>query len=171
MKYIIISTIIAIFASALFIYLLNTISPFNDAVIENYIDKFSIDNGSEFNQFIDESIKAGVILDYLDLKNVMILHVILFISLTSTLATIHMVIDKIFFKKFFESPDWTSSVRRSAIIPAVLFLINFFRVLGAFGLFYIFIILLIVIILVLIEISFSNRMSSKKHLEDLGVKQ
>lgn len=157
MKKVVISTVVFVFSLILLLYLYQSISPWNTDLINDYIEKFSIDTGREFEEFIDDSIKAGIIFDYLDIKNVLILHIFTFLTITSFISTIHMFVDKLFFKKFFEEPDVSVAIRRSIWVSIILFMFNFIRVFGVLSIFYIVIVLIVIIIIILVELSFAKK--------------
>lgn len=157
MKRVLVGIIIGLFSLGIFLYLVKNLSPWNEVVLREYIEKFSIESGTEFNQFIDDSINAGIIFDYLNLKNVMILISFGFVSVVAFLASIHMLIDKLFFKKFYEDPNASTAIRRAVWMPLVFTIISLVRLVTAFNIFYLIILGLIILLIVLIEVAFFGK--------------
>jgi hypothetical protein len=154
LKKALISLIITIFSSLLFLYLINELSVWDQAYIDNYIDQYSIDTNTEFNDFLEEARNQGVILDFLNKRNIIIIHVVGIVAATALLSTIYLIINKLFFKKYFESPDHVEAIRRSLWIPITIAFLNFLRLLGSFNMIYFIIIIIFFLLIVLIEFTF-----------------
>ncbi len=166
MKKVLISLTIGVFSIVLFLYLVDTLSPWNEVILREYIEKFSIDSGTEFNEFIDDSINAGIIFDYLNLKNVFILFGFGFTAAVSFLASLHMFVDKLFFKKFYEDPNTTTAIRRSIWVPLLFSIITVVRLVTAFNLFYLVILGSIVLLIILIEVAFFGKKGGAKKKDE-----
>jgi len=158
MKRIIPIIIIAIFAIGLFFYFINNLSPWNGEIIDRYIGTYNISTGSEFQEFINDSIKAGIIFDYLDIKNVFLIIICGLISASASLTAIHLIIDKLFFKKFYEEPNLSVAFRRSLYIPCVFIIFNILRLVNGFNVINFVIISILIIIMIIIE---TGHMKSK----------
>ena len=167
MKKIFIALIISIFISILFLYLANSLSPWNREVLNSYIDKYSITSGFEFNEFVSNSISSGIIFDYLDLKNILIIALFITVAFTSILSTIHLIIDKLFFKKFYEQPNHTLAIRRSFWIPFGLILYNLLRLFGGINILGVLIVVSFIIVVIVIEVNdYKGRRRESKKLGD-----
>lgn len=151
--------IIGAFFLAITIYLVNNVSPWNQDLLFTYLDKFEITRGEEFSRFVEESIKAGIILDFLDFKNIIILSVCGFLAFISLFASVHMFVDKLFYKKFYEEPDHIAALRRGSWVPIVFVILGFLRLVGGLSGLNLIFFLFCLGLIIYIEISFSKNQS------------
>lgn len=149
--------IIAFVSGVLFFYFINNLTVWNQSKIEEYIERFDIKTNEDFRDFIQESEEAGIIFDYLNLRNVIIVHLIGLIAAISSLALVHMIVDKLFFKKFFEEPNVYTAVRRASWIPILIFIFNIIRIVGGLNVYYLVFVLIIGIIFAFIEFGYSTK--------------
>jgi hypothetical protein len=110
-----------------FVYLVQNLSPWQQEAVDQYIEEFNISTGAEFEEFIKDSISAGIIFDYLDIKNVLVLIDFASISFISLFTAFHIFIDKLFFKKPYEEPSLNTALRRSIWIPMLVLIFNLIR--------------------------------------------
>lgn len=106
----------SIFFLILFVYLTNSISPWNQTAVSEAIDVYDINSGENFTVFIDEVLELGLIWELISIKNLVIWISVLGGAFVSMFISIHMIIDKLFFRKFFEEPDFWMAFRRGFLI-------------------------------------------------------
>jgi hypothetical protein len=156
MRKVLASIIIGLFLGVLFAYLVGNLSPWNETAVFSYLEKYDISKGVEFEQFIDESIRAGLIFDFLNIGNIVILALIGSSAFISFFCTVHMVIDKLFFKKFWQEPDHGIAIRRGSWIPIIFIIFSGIRLFGGFTSINLAFIAFAVIVILYVEISFTR---------------
>lgn len=87
----------------------------------------------------------------LDVKNLVIVSVIFIVSVTSIFCFFHQIIDKLFFRKFYEKPRLGRSIRRGFFLGALLVGLFWLRI---FGFWEFHIVLLLFILIMLLEAFF-----------------
>lgn len=151
-------SVIAIVAGILFFllfsYAFNYLSPWNFSEVDHAISRYGMESGSEFIEFVEDSIQLGTIWKLLDIRNVIIMLLIFGGGQVLTFAGIHMLIDKIFFKKFYEQPNHFAALRRGALIFIIICTLVFLKSIGGLIWYNIF---AVVLLAVLIEYAFSAR--------------
>jgi hypothetical protein len=153
MRSIFISFAISILFSGLFVYLLDSLSPISDegyAIIEA---EFGVDTQKDFIQLIPEIRSAGILLDILNTGNVTAMGIVMWLLAASSFMTLHLFIDKMFFKEFYKSPDLNIALRRSSIFACLALILIGIRISGYWN---IPITILIISIGGLIELLFSK---------------
>lgn len=89
----------------------------------------------------------------LDIKNLIIVSVIFIITLASIFSLFHQIIDKVFFRKFYEKPKIILAARRGILLGILLIGLAWLRI---FGFWEIHIILLVVVLVMLFEALFMS---------------
>lgn len=89
--------------------------------------------------------------DMLDVKNLAIVSAIFVLAVTSIFAFFHLIIDKLFFRRFYEKPRIDLAVRRGGLLGIVLAGLAWLRV---FGFWELHIILLVLVLVLLFEAFF-----------------
>lgn len=156
-----INFVLAVFFGAILIYLLNFLSIWDFNVLNENLEDFNVDTQTEFNEFIVEMKETGLILDLINLRNFFTIQVFVLIVFVFSFSTLHLLFDKLFFKKFYESPSLKIAYRRSMLIGSYLILVNTIRIITRLDLFLVFILSFIGIILFIVELSLSRKIKEK----------
>lgn len=157
MRSIFISFAISILLSGLFVYLLDNISPISEEGYERIEQEFQINTQSSLVEFIPEVRRAGILFEILNIGNLSAMLIVSFLTLISSFMTIHLFVDKMFFKEFYKNPDIGIGFRRSVIfglwgIGAILI-----RLMGYWN---IPVLILISVILLLVEMLFWRQVNN-----------
>ncbi len=131
MRYSIYALIICVVFTGIFIYLINTLSPWNQDAVNAIIERFNLLTGAQFREFVAEGLNNGNVFELLNLKNLIILLVVGLIAFTSGFSTIHLFVDKLFFRKFYENPSVFHAVRRGMLIGLVIIALSILRLVGS----------------------------------------
>ncbi len=94
-----------------------------------------------------------------DVKNLTIFSVLFIITFTCFFSFIHQIVDKLFFRKFYEKPRLVRSIRRGFLLGLMLISLAWLRI---FGFFEWHIIALNILLMILFEILF-RVMFKKSH--------
>lgn len=98
------------------VYVINTQSPWDLRQVDAALERYSITTGEDFSLFVDESIELGLIWTLLDEKNVAVMLLMAGGAVVCLFASVHMMLDKLFIKKFYEQPDMRYAVRRGLFL-------------------------------------------------------
>lgn len=98
-------------------YFFDELSPINQDVLERIVIQEEIEIGDEgiLYNVIEELIASGrwpIIVN----SNIYTVLTIIFISLSCFFIAVHISVDKLFFKKFYETPNYHQAIRRGIII-------------------------------------------------------
>jgi len=117
MKQVFIFLAVGLFFSFLTIFVVNSFSPFDDHKVQELISSSEIlsNNPEKLDEEISFIVAQGLILDYLS-TNAYLAFLLVAAALTSFIASIHLLIDKVFFKSIWESPSLLNAVRRSLLV-------------------------------------------------------
>lgn len=126
------------------------ISPFKTAKISELIEEKQIgeDQEDKLNNEVRKLFEQGLILDYLS-PNVFLGFTIFLTSFSCFFLSIHLLIDKLFFKKFFEKASYFDGVRRGILFSICLGVMLYLKLL-ALGLE----IFLVPLVFIMIEVIF-----------------
>lgn len=143
--------ILGIIFALISFFLLQELSPFNPLKIEELIQSEEIEEGDfiRLNNEIDNLIDRGLIVSYLS-ENAYIVFFCIILSILFLFISIHLIIDKLFFKNFYENASHFDAVRRALLLGISIGLLVFAKLSNA----EIYVFLLLVIIPLLIEIVF-----------------
>jgi hypothetical protein len=94
---------------------------FADEQLEYLYENYGVNNNEEFFKFFDEMKQDGLILEVVNRQNVEIIGVIALLNLFTLLTTLHLLVDKLFFKTIDEVPNTRIAVRRSLLISLITF--------------------------------------------------
>lgn len=136
----------------IFAYVFMTTNPnLNMAKLRELIETQVIeeDDFARLNEEIERLHDSGLLLNYLS-PNFYVGTMLVLCSIFSIFFGIHIIFDKLFFKKFFEKPDIFDAVRRGILLCIAIALAIYFKLLNI----QIEIILALPIIMVLIEYTF-----------------
>ncbi len=122
--------ILGIFFGVFAFYFTNQFSPFNVSKIQDYADEHEIPDEEVLTNELKTLIDEGEILDYLS-SNAYIAFVMTLLSFFFLLSAIHLTIDKLFFKKFYEPASMFDALRRSLIVVVVLGILVYLNLYGA----------------------------------------
>ncbi len=135
MKYSFISLIIGLIlvTGAFLLLQRGNVSPFKVDQLQALINESQIgENDYEvFDNKINELIANGQIELYLESSSVVILLITVALGFALTFFGIHTIIDKLFFKKFFEHANFQVGIRRSLLFTGVIIaaiILRFYRV-------------------------------------------
>lgn len=101
---------------ALTAYLLTILNPFDEAAISELISSQSIKSSTEFIELIKELIAKGLVTDYLNFKNILIISATGLAAIICLFFVIHLIVDKLFIKKFYEQPSMFNAGRRGVMV-------------------------------------------------------
>ncbi len=134
MKYSFLSLIIGLIliAGAFLLVQKGNVSPFEVPKLQEYINTNQIGENDyeEFDKAIDDLIKSGQIEKYLNTSSIVIFLITVSLGLSLFFFGVHTIIDKLFFKKFFEKPNFKVAVRRSVILTGTvigIMVLRFYR--------------------------------------------
>ncbi len=126
-----ISLLIAVFFSVLLTFISYSYSPFDNTGLENIVQRYGITEEAEFREIIAKSVDLGVVWEFLDLRVLTAWSVALAGLVISFIVFLHLTIDKLFFKQFFEQPDVLIALRRGALIFFVVYMFLGLHLMGA----------------------------------------
>lgn len=126
-----ISLLIAIFFSVLLTFVSYNYSPFDSTGLENIIQRYGITEADEFQEVISRSVDLGVVWEFLNLRVVIAWSVALAGLVISFIVFLHLTIDKLFFKQFFEQPDLLTALRRGFLVFFVVYMFLGLHLMGA----------------------------------------
>ncbi len=120
----IICLIIGTSLSILSFYMLTKLSPFKADKVMDLIEEKQIDKNDWelLNEELSNLVEQGLIFDYLS-SNAYLVFVLMLSSLFFYFVGIHLAIDKLFFKKFYENPLLMDAVRRGIICCLIIILL------------------------------------------------
>lgn len=135
MKYSFLSLIIGLIliGSAFFLVQNGNVSPFEVSKLQSVIDTNQIgENDYEvFDEAIDDLIRSGQIDEYLNTSSVFIFLITVSLGLSMFFFGVHTILDKLFFKKFFEKPNYKVAFRRSLLLTGTIvgiMILRYYRV-------------------------------------------
>lgn len=131
-------TVIIFIAAVLFLllfgYITQNLSPWNQTEVKSAILNYNLKSDDEFNLFIQDALNYGQISRFLDARNILIWVIVLGVSVVLAFAAVHLFLDKLFFRKFYEKPSMLYAVRRGIIF--YLFLVGLIALRFISGLFW-----------------------------------
>lgn len=116
MKYFIVILTVGIFFLGIFFYFLNNTSPFQIELLQEKVNEAGIrkDDWESFNSFLESSIENGTIQNYLT-GDIILVYLSLCVGASFVFSALHLGLDKLFFKKFYESPSKIDAIRRGIL--------------------------------------------------------
>jgi len=130
MKKPIILAIIAIFFILVFVYATTTLSPWDKGKFNEFTNQYGIKNQTDLLENFNSIVDTGLTLKLISTRNVLIWLVLLAQAIIFGFAAIHTLIDKLFFKKFFEQPSLVIAFRRGFFLYLIFLGILFLRLIG-----------------------------------------
>lgn len=154
------SLLIAIFFGTLLLFISFNYSPFDIDGLDNIIQRYGITEEAELIEVIQRSIALGIAWEFLDLGVLTAWILIMAGFVISLFTSIHLFIDKLFFRKFFESPKIQPALRRGIMLYLLIFTIAGLRLMGALEWYTV---LITVVLLVTVEIIFITNLKKQIH--------
>lgn len=125
------SLLIAIFFGTLLLFISTNYTPFDKDGLMNIIQRYGITEENELLEVIRRSIELGIAWEFLDIRILISWIFIIAGFVISLFTSIHLFIDKLFFRKFFESPNIRPAIRRGVMFYFLFFAIVGLRLMGA----------------------------------------
>ena len=128
MKNVLIFTILGGFFSLVLFYILKEFSPFELSKIDELIKLNSVLPGEwdKLNTLIQEQISKGLLFQYLSSVAYLAFGVGL-AAILSFLTAIHLFLDKLFFRSYYENPSLYNAIRRSTFIVITIGLVVYMK--------------------------------------------
>lgn len=124
--------LIGVFVALVFLYALNNLSPWDLDQIKQVAGIYGVRDDAGFIESFNKFLNAGLIFRMLNYRNVVILGGLVSSSFVLLFASVHLTIDKLFFKKFYEEPKIFPAFRRGILIVLVCAGLVFLRLIGGF---------------------------------------
>jgi hypothetical protein len=131
MKQVLLTAATTIFFIFLFWTTNQTLTPWNLEEVEKAKTQFSLETAEQFDAFVEDSIQLGLITQLMNLNNIVVWLVLLGAAVVSGFMSVHLFIDKMFFKRFFEQPDLWLAARRGVIIYLAMVSLVILRLIAA----------------------------------------
>lgn len=158
MKTVVIAFTTALFFTVLFLYVSTTLSPWNMEAVNQTILQNDLKTSHEFTTLIEEIIDLGLLWQVIDLRNLLTWFFLFGFAIVSIFSSLHMLFDKLFFKRWFEKPTITNAIRRGLLFYLLILAILLLRLLA--GLYWYNVIGVIALVIV-IELVIQNIQSHK----------
>jgi len=128
MKSVFIFLTIGVFFSLLSAFIVQNFSPFDSQKVEELIKSSNIqsDSADQLDSALRDLVSNGLILDYLSSNAYLSLFTIA-AGLISFLTSIHLFLDKVFFKSLWDSPSIFNAVRRASLLVISLVIATYLR--------------------------------------------
>ncbi len=158
MKNIFIFLVINILALGVLLYLLDNLPLFEKEQIQLLEEKYNVVSNEEFYAFIEQLKAKGFLYDIINKQNFWTMIFVVFVTIFSFCNFVHLLIDKLFFKSFYQEPSLPPSLRRSIIISILIlsiFFLKFFALLDPLF------VVLFILIFILLELIFRENKTEK----------
>jgi hypothetical protein len=129
-KYLILFAL-CIFFFVISYYLVTTLNPFNEEQIAQLVRSENIQVSEEFQQVVTELVDKGLIMEFLNMRNVFLLGTTISLAILAGFMFIHTVLDKLFFRKFYEQPSMILALRRGSLVCLGLISLFVYRLFAA----------------------------------------
>lgn len=133
MRYMFVTFIISLFMFGIVIYLLDSMPVINQTEVEFLSKEYGVNTNTKFLEVFNDLQDRGLILNILIQKNFWTMDGAIFLFVASSFATIHLFIDKLFFRKFYEQPNLREALVRGVLIAVMLDAVILSRVFGLFS--------------------------------------
>lgn len=130
MKHVLILIVLGFFLLFIGIYILDDVSPFLKDPMIDYASNQEYLTDNQLINSIDSIIDKGLIFRMLDWKNITVFFLVYASSFISFFASIHISIDKFFFKKFYQPPNYFAAYRRGILISVIFIGLFFLRLIN-----------------------------------------
>ena len=147
---------LALIFGLLVFYIAFRYTPYNADKLMELAGNEGVLNADVFTDNIDSLIEYGLLIPILDQQIFYIEIVLSGLFIVCLVGAIHMLVDKLFYKKFYESPAVWKAIRRGVIVFSVLLGWFFFRVIGGLSFLNFILMLILGIFLELLLIQFTD---------------
>lgn len=120
MKYIFLFFILNLICFGILAVLTDKLPLFAPEQLQFLEETYGIDNNEEFSEFFSEMKSQGLLLEVVNRQNLEILSLVAFANLFTLLTTIHLLVDKLFFKTVAQSPSIRTAVRRAFLLTIII---------------------------------------------------
>lgn len=127
MKYVLVSFFLSVVLVIIGFYITSSLSPFVDESVLGYAETQNLLTDNEVISNIDEMIDKGIIFRMLNWKNLSVFFLVFGGAFTALFSSVHIFIDKLFFKRLNESPNFFAAIRRGLLICFVAIGLFFLR--------------------------------------------
>lgn len=125
---------------------------------------YGIDNNEAFTTFFNEMKSQGLILEMVNRQNIEIVGGVAFLNLFTLLTTVHLFLDKLFFKTIAEAPNTGNAIRRSLLVSLI---ISTFLLLKLYNLLEWYLVVFVVVLFIFIEfVLYKVKLSKKINVEN-----
>lgn len=115
MKFMIISTLLALSGVFLFFYTINTRDILDWERLDQRLEDRDIKTQDETVDFVVDYYRRGLLSEYINKGNVGIMGLSLFLIVFGGFSLLHLILDKLFFKKFYQEPEVVTAMRRGIL--------------------------------------------------------
>ncbi len=119
MKYITIFLLFIIIGTGIFLYSKNSTDIINWNKLNQVLEKQEITTQKDTQKLIIDYFRRGLISQYLNQNYVFLIGSGIFLIISGIFGAIHILIDKLLFKKFFELPNIFQALRRSFLFASM----------------------------------------------------
>lgn len=130
MKKALIVLVVSAFLLGLIVYIGFNFSPYDNTKLTDIATAVGFSDPSILTDNVDDMVAYGLVFSLIDVKVFAVMVILSFAFVVTLVGGIHMLVDKLFYKKFYEEPRIWPAVRRGVIIYLVIFGIMFFRLVG-----------------------------------------
>ena len=159
MRKIIVTLFLSLLLIGVGIYISVNMSPFKTDVVLQRAQTDNILTTEYFVANINNYITNGFIWDILDFQNFLSWLVVWSLGVIFLFSFFHLLIDKLFFRKFYEEPSLYNALRRGVFLNAILIGIIFLKLINGF---FWYNILSIIVLFICLEIFILNIFKKKK---------
>jgi len=159
MQRIVVSLFLGILFIGIGIYVSINTSPFNIDSVKYYAQTDNFYTDKNFETKLPEYIKNGLIWEIVNGQQLITIITIWILAFISSFSFFHMLIDKLFFKKFYEEANIFTAFRRGFLLSLVIIGTLFLKLINGITWYNI---VSIVILVVCIEIVFLNILRKKQ---------
>lgn len=158
--------VISIFLSLVSVYLLRNLNPFDAESLQTLVVGQRIQVQEELISELQSLASKGLIWEYLNLRNIGLILAVIGAAAVAGLTLVHLVVDKLFFKQFYQKPDLFTAIRRGALVFITLVALAGVRLLA--GQWYLY--LGVLAVAIALEVVFVNLLFKEQALESDGDK-
>lgn len=115
MRKLLISLVLAVFLIVISVYLLRTLNPFDTEATREIISAEKIRTVTDFSFLVQELMSKGLIWDYINLRNFLLVTGSISAAYISLFTFIHLILDKLFFRKFYQQASLSMALRRGVL--------------------------------------------------------
>lgn len=131
MKYAAIGFVVGVFLLGLTLYLATTIvNPINEEQVNQIVDFKQLEEPEQFYPEVVSLVKRGVISDYIVVNRFILVVGVGIAGIAALFLSLHLFIDKLFFKEFYKDPNYFTAGRRAIFLGLTLAGFIGFRLLG-----------------------------------------